>query len=223
MAFRFIASDAAGIRELVAPEDRARVLFDPTRDALVAALRLALANGDALRPARAAFDDEESLRRWEHVLALPAQPPPGTGARALEPGWMVLRDDGDVAGPDLVETLVRAQQVSGADVVTCGVSANGTTHLFPGQPGALGLLANGYGTVALVRRRSGRGQGGRSALAAAGAARAWRAHGSSRSRCRSRRPPSRRRRWRHDPTKRCACSPRSSVRCPATFATWPRS
>ena len=81
----FIASDVAGIRELVAPEDRARVLFDPTRDALVGALRLALANGDALRPARAAFDDEESLRRWEHVLALPAQPPPATEARALEP------------------------------------------------------------------------------------------------------------------------------------------
>jgi glycosyltransferase involved in cell wall biosynthesis len=147
----FIASDVAGIRELVAPQDRARVLFDPTRDALVGALRLALANGDALRPARAAFDDEESLRRWEHVLALPAEPPPATQASALEPGWMVLRDDGDVAGPDLVETLVRAQQVSRADVVTCGVSANGTTHLFPGEPGALGLLANGYGTVALVR------------------------------------------------------------------------
>jgi hypothetical protein len=28
---------------------------------------------------------------------------------------------------------------------------NGTTHLFPGEPGALGLLTNGYGTVALVR------------------------------------------------------------------------
>jgi glycosyltransferase involved in cell wall biosynthesis len=146
----FIASDVAGIRELVAADDRARVLFEPTPDGIAAALRRALANG-ALRPAHPAFDDEESLRRWEQVLALPAQPPPPTGACALEPGWVVLRDDDDLNAPELVETLVRAQQVSGADVVTCGVSVNGTTHLFPGEPGALGLLANGYGTVALAR------------------------------------------------------------------------
>ena len=147
----FIASDVAGIRELVAADDHARVLFEPTPEGIVAALGRALANGGALRPARAAFDDEDSLRRWEHVLALPAHPPPPAGAGALEPGWVVLRDDGDVDGPELVETLVRAQEVSGADVVTCGVSVNGTTHLFPGEPGALGLLTNGYGTVALVR------------------------------------------------------------------------
>jgi glycosyltransferase involved in cell wall biosynthesis len=147
----FIASDVAGIRELVAPEDRARVLFDPTPDDLAAALRRALENGQALSRAQAAFDDEESLRRWEHVLALPALPPPSTDASGLEPGWVVLRDEADVVEPDLVGTLVRAQQVSNADVVTCGVSANGTTHLFPGEPGALGLLGNGYGTVALVR------------------------------------------------------------------------
>jgi glycosyltransferase involved in cell wall biosynthesis len=147
----FIASDVAGIRELVAADDRARVLFEPTPDGIAAALRRALANGGALRPARAAFDDEESLRRWEHVLALPTHPPPPTGAGGLEPGWVVLRDDGDVDGPELVETLVRAQQVSAADVVTCGVSVNGTMHLFPGEPGALGLLTNAYGTVALVR------------------------------------------------------------------------
>jgi len=148
----FIASDVAGIRELVAADDRARVLFEPTPDGIAAALRRALANGGALRPARAAFDDEESLQCWDHVLALPAHPPPPAGAGGLEPGWVVLRDDGDVDGPKLVETLVRAQQGSGADVVTCGVSVNGTTtHLFPGEPGALGLLTNGYGTVALVR------------------------------------------------------------------------
>ena len=147
----FIASDVAGIRELVAADDRSRVLFEPTPDGIAAALRNALANGGALRPARAAFDDEESLQRWEHVLALPAHPPPPVGAGALEPGWVVLREDGDVDGPELIETLVRAQQASGADVVTCGLSVNGTTHLFAGEPGALGLLSNGYGTIALVR------------------------------------------------------------------------
>ncbi len=65
----------------------------------------------------------------------------------------LLLDEDDVAEPELVETLVRAQQVSGADVVTCGISVDGTTRTcFPGEPRALGLLANGYGTVGLVRR-----------------------------------------------------------------------
>jgi len=150
-AIPFIASDVAGIRELVAADDRARVLFEPTADGIAAALRRALSNGGALRPAHAAFDDEDSLRRWEHVLALPAHPPPPPGGGALEPGWAVLRDDGDLDGPELVETLVRAQRASGADVVTCGLSVNGTTHLFAGEPGALGLLSNAYGTVALAR------------------------------------------------------------------------
>jgi glycosyltransferase involved in cell wall biosynthesis len=149
----FIASNVAGIRELVAPQDRARVLFEPTEDGIAAALRGALANGDALRPARPAFDDAESLRRWEHVLGLPAHPPPpaGAAAEAVGPGWMLLRNDDDVPEPELIETLSRAQQVSGADVVSCGLFVDGVVHLFPGEPGALALLANGYGTVALVR------------------------------------------------------------------------
>jgi glycosyltransferase involved in cell wall biosynthesis len=206
----FIASSAAGIRELVAPEDHARVLFEPTEQAIAQALRSALENGDALRPASPAFDDADSLRRWQEVLALPAaspSPPPpeaplvdvvvvhrsseaaldrclaslaaqrGRDVRvtvvrsegrppeearaaalpALEADWVVFLDEEDVAEPTLVETLVRAQQVSGADIVSCGLflqDASGarSIHLFPGEPHALGLLANGYGTVALLRR-----------------------------------------------------------------------
>ena len=75
----FIASDAAGIRELVAPDDRPPVLFDPSPTESRRRFAHALTNGDALRPARAAFDDAESLRRWEDVLALPAHPPPPSG------------------------------------------------------------------------------------------------------------------------------------------------
>ncbi len=150
----FIASNVAGIRELVATEDRTRVLFEPTADGIAEALRRALADGEALRPVRAAFDDGESLRLWEDVLVVPAEPPPPTGATNDTPGpdWALLQDDGDVLERELVETLVRAQRVSGADVVSCGVLVGGTVHLFPGEPGALGLLGNGYGTVALVRR-----------------------------------------------------------------------
>jgi glycosyltransferase involved in cell wall biosynthesis len=149
----FIASDVAGIRELVAPEDRARVLFDPTADGITAALRHALTTGDALRPARSAFDDADSLRRWEHVLTLPAHPPPPRGVTdAIGTDWVLLQDEDDAPEEGLRETLVHAQQVSGADVVTCAITVDRTVHLFPGEPGALGLLGNGYGTVALVRR-----------------------------------------------------------------------
>lgn len=150
----FIAGNVAGIRELVTPEDRGRVLFEPTADGIAQALRRALANGETLRPAGAAFDDAESLRRWEHVLALPRRPglPTSAAVEDVGPAWVVLQDEGDVPEPQLVETLVRAQEASGADIVSCGLLADGTVHLFPGEPGALGLLGNGYGTVALVRR-----------------------------------------------------------------------
>ena len=87
--------------------------------------------------------------------------------------------------PELVETLVRAQQVSGADVVTCGLFVDGHVHLFPGEPGALGLLANGYGTVALVRRSLLESDAAEARLAAARAAQRSRAQRSCRSRCRS--------------------------------------
>src|SRR6266511_2567862 len=45
----FIAGNAAGIRELVDPEDHGRVLFEPTEEGIAQALRRALANGKALQ------------------------------------------------------------------------------------------------------------------------------------------------------------------------------
>jgi glycosyltransferase involved in cell wall biosynthesis len=149
----FIASNAAAIRELVARDDHVRVLCDPTAHGIAEALRRALVDPEALRPARSAFDDAESLRRWDEVLALPVQlpPPASTTVDAVQPGWTLLREEDDEPEPELLGTLVRAQQVSGADVVTCGVVVDGTSHFFPGEPAALGLLGNGYGTVALIR------------------------------------------------------------------------
>jgi glycosyltransferase involved in cell wall biosynthesis len=147
----FIASNARGIRELVAAEDHDRVLFEPTEEGIANALRVALRSREAPRPARPAFDDAESLRRWDDVIAEPARPfPPAAPHDDAE--WALLLREGDVPEPQLEETLVRAQQVSGADVVTCGLFVDGAIQLFPGEPRALGLLANGYGTVALVRR-----------------------------------------------------------------------
>ena len=174
----FIASDVAGIRELVASDDRGRVLFEPTADGIAEALRRALADGEALRPARAAFEDADSVRCWEEVLGLPVRPAPPSGhspsvevvvrsqagAAPIDADWVLLLDDEDVPEPALVETLVRAQQVSGADAVSCGLQHEDIVHLFVGEPGALGLLSNAYGTVFLVRR---------SLLEVAGADAAW--------------------------------------------------
>jgi glycosyltransferase involved in cell wall biosynthesis len=149
----FIASDAAGIRELVAEEDHARVLFAPTQDGIAKALTGALTDAASVGPAHPAYDDGESLRRWDRVLALSGRPlpPEGPSVSAVGPGWVLLLEEEDVPDPELVEALVRAQQVSGADVVSCGLFVDGTVHLFPGEPRALGLLVNGYGTVCLVR------------------------------------------------------------------------
>jgi glycosyltransferase involved in cell wall biosynthesis len=149
----FLASTAAGIRELVAVEDHDRVLFEPTGEALATALRSALSDGDALRPARPAYDDAESLRRWAEVVARPT-PAVGTApGETSDDGDLILSlGDGESAQPELEETLRRAQAASGADAVTCGLSVDGTVHLFQGEPRALGLLSNGYGTTVLIRR-----------------------------------------------------------------------
>src|SRR5205823_6548257 len=63
----FIASDAGGIPELVAPDDRARVLFPPTAEGVEEALRRELSN-DLLLPARPAFDAKRSFAAWAKVI-----------------------------------------------------------------------------------------------------------------------------------------------------------
>ena len=98
-------------------------------------------------------------------------------------------------------------------------------HLFPGEPGALGLLANGYGTVALVRR---------SLLESGMRARARRWPLLARAQRRGRED-----RLRPDPARveriaagdagdrtrprRCACCSTSSARCRETSAPRPSS
>jgi glycosyltransferase involved in cell wall biosynthesis len=165
----FVASTAAAIQELVALEDRARVLFEPTPRGIETALRRALTDEDALRPPRASFETGASLSAWAEVLE--KRPSPRAAAEAELPAVDVLPQrklagasapfvlflgNEDEPEPDLLDTLRRAQTVSGADVVSCGLRVRDergeTLHLFHGDPGGLGLLFNGYGTVALIRR-----------------------------------------------------------------------
>ena len=83
-----------------------------------------------------------------------------TRAAGLQAGtapYVVFLDEDDVPDPELLDALLRAQAASGADVVSCGVRVETgrgefTVQLFAGQPGGLGAIANGYGTVALLRR-----------------------------------------------------------------------
>jgi glycosyltransferase involved in cell wall biosynthesis len=69
----FIASNAGATPELIAPDDHSRVLFEPTADGVASALRRALI-GDALRPARPAFDAQSAYTRWGDLIAGAAQP-----------------------------------------------------------------------------------------------------------------------------------------------------
>jgi glycosyltransferase involved in cell wall biosynthesis len=169
----FIASGVGGTHELVAAEDRDRVLFEPTASGVEVALRRALGAADALRSAKAAFDSSQSLEGWEEVLTTATsrrdvdveQPLVETVKRrsnctaALGAGsapFALFLDD-DEPDERLLQTLVQAQVATGADVVTCGLrlladDGKPTLQFFLGEPGALGTLSNGYGNVALIRR-----------------------------------------------------------------------
>jgi glycosyltransferase involved in cell wall biosynthesis len=204
----FIASRVGGTEELIAPRDRERVLVDPTSAGIAGALRRALSGSAAA--AEPAFDDDESVRRWEALVTAgtpsprptpvadsavdvlvirrsaaddpsaaleaiaddPHQPSSvtvidawGDGAAGawrsavhdLTAPWVVLLDARDRPRPGLVKTLMHAQASSGASVVTCGTvvrtEAEEPKHrLFAGEPRALGVLRNAYGTVALLPR-----------------------------------------------------------------------
>jgi glycosyltransferase involved in cell wall biosynthesis len=70
----FIAGDVAAIRELVAPEDRGRVLFEPTAAGIENALRQLLSDTEPIQPARAAFHPGDSRRAWAEILATGPEP-----------------------------------------------------------------------------------------------------------------------------------------------------
>jgi glycosyltransferase involved in cell wall biosynthesis len=150
----FVASDVGGIPELIAPEDHARVLFEPTAAGIETALRRVLSDGRVPPPARPAFLAPESLERWAEVIEL--QPERQSSAGATSEPFVLLLDENDVPEPELEEVLEQTQARTGADVVSCGLrirdeDGTETLHFFSGDAGGLGALSNVYGTVALVR------------------------------------------------------------------------
>jgi glycosyltransferase involved in cell wall biosynthesis len=147
----FIAGSAGGIAELVAPEDRERVLFDPTAAGVASAVQRALA-ADIFGPASFAFDMKVAVEAWDELIGFaPARRP------VPEPGdeseWLVRVEREAAPKEAFLPTLRQAQAASGADIVTCGLALDtGVHHFFLGDPGGLGLVSNAYGTAALVRR-----------------------------------------------------------------------
>src|SRR5262249_34456076 len=133
-----LASNDGGIPELVAPEDRSRVLFEPTPEGLAEALRRVITGNEALRPARPGFSSATSSRAWAELLELRPQrndARPGDdpvdvivvrrgsreGARTGTAPFVLFLDEEDVPDAELVETLLTAQARSGADAVSCGL------------------------------------------------------------------------------------------------------
>ncbi len=147
----FIASRAGGIAELVAEEDRERMLFDPTPEGVAGALRRAL-DADVFAAAHFAFDPSLAVDAWEEVVRFaPTRRPAPEPSDESE--WIVRVDREAVPDERFVTTLKHAQAASGADIVTCALALdNGAHHYFLGDPGGLGVLSNAYGTAALVRR-----------------------------------------------------------------------
>jgi glycosyltransferase involved in cell wall biosynthesis len=174
----FIATKVGGVPELIAAEDHARMLVEPTDAGFQAALRRVLSSGTVPQPARAAVSGAESLQRWADVIELR----PETRATDRERDgvdvdvdvdivdrkdmsalgdtsapFVLLLDEDDVPEPELLELLLRAQTRTGADIVSCGLricddDGAETLHFFSGDAGGLGALSNVYGTVALYRR-----------------------------------------------------------------------
>jgi glycosyltransferase involved in cell wall biosynthesis len=153
--FPFLAGNRGGGPELVAPEDRSRVFVEPTAPAIRNALAALLAGPVRLQPARANFDRDSIRTTWRHVIATTRTAAEHHGADP-QSDFVLLADDGDELDHDCRATLEHAQAASGADVVTCGVRTRRgrreEVNLFLGDPGALGVVANYYGSVGLYRR-----------------------------------------------------------------------
>jgi glycosyltransferase involved in cell wall biosynthesis len=89
----FISTDTGGIPELVAPEDRDRVLCAPKSDALAAALRQALETG-RFAPARGAAEPEAGVQEWLELVD-GVRPRAARGGRPI--GQVAVVATGDAA------------------------------------------------------------------------------------------------------------------------------
>jgi O-antigen biosynthesis protein len=111
------------------------------------AVDVVVVEGGSAGPCLQALDAQS----YEHVNVIRAATRE-EGLRAGTAEWVIFLDGADAPRPELVEVLVQAQAASGADAVSCAIVHDGREHFFTGEPGGVGVLSNGYGAAALVRR-----------------------------------------------------------------------
>ncbi|HUF01672.1 MAG TPA: glycosyltransferase [Gaiellaceae bacterium] len=120
-----IASTAGGIPELVADEDRSRVLVEARPEALADALRLALTSSEGFPPARPARDPQAALDSWLELVDSVApsrrrRPPPA----AETPAVSVVAVGGTSAA-GTARRLASATAAASVDVVPASSRADG--------------------------------------------------------------------------------------------------
>ena len=106
----FLASDVGGTPELVAEDDRARVLLPPTTDDVAAALDRALASEVGIEPARPARAPEESFTAWLEVIEA-VVPPSRPTSDTTAPVAIVARGDQSVARAQTLAGETRSADV----------------------------------------------------------------------------------------------------------------
>jgi glycosyltransferase involved in cell wall biosynthesis len=117
----FLASRAGGIPELIAEEDRDRVLFEPTFEGLRSALQFALVHG--ARVARPAVPQQETKRRWIAIHEQWEELLPRTKKPTLNslPAVAIVQHD---PGSDLAQTI---ESLEACDAVRSIVVLHQTT------------------------------------------------------------------------------------------------
>jgi glycosyltransferase involved in cell wall biosynthesis len=120
----FVATATGGIPELIAPEDRARVLCEPSAPDLAGALTRALTAHDGFPPARAARTADESVDAWLNVVEAvrPKAFPHAQAAAAVS--VIVTDDESQRRGRRLAETTSAAK----VDVVRAASRSDGVSH-----------------------------------------------------------------------------------------------
>jgi hypothetical protein len=120
----FVAAEVGGVPELVAPEDRSRVLCAPRVDEVASALRRALSGDDDLvaGPARS---PEEALDEWLRLTD--SVTPTGAGAGAAATAVAVVARPGAAAGR--ARRLADRARTVTADVVEAASRGEGLSRV----------------------------------------------------------------------------------------------
>ncbi|HSI97140.1 MAG TPA: glycosyltransferase, partial [Gaiellaceae bacterium] len=121
-----VASTAGGIPELVAEEDRARVLVEARPEVLTEALRRALINPDGFRPARPARDPRAALDAWlELVESIAPSGRPHASSVPADPPRVSVVAVGGASAAEAARRLASATRAAAVDVVTAASRAAG--------------------------------------------------------------------------------------------------